>query len=81
MSRGKSYYDPTKITAPTLVVVAEWDGVTPPRSAKALHDALSNSAGRKFVELKEGSHIIMMEKNRMSLFEAVQQFLDVTNAP
>ena len=77
---GKAYYDPTKVTAPTLVAVAEWDAVTPPDGARALHDALANSAGRRFVELKEGSHIIMLEKNRRALFEAVQQFLDGAGA-
>jgi esterase/lipase len=54
--------------------------VTPPDGARALHDALANSAGRRFVELKEGSHIIMLEKNRRALFEAVQQFLDGAGA-
>ncbi|MBA4096339.1 MAG: alpha/beta hydrolase [Rhodospirillum sp.] len=79
--QGKSYYDPGKITAPTLVVVAEWDDSTPPDGAKALHDSLASSAHRRFVELKEGSHMMLLEKNRMSLFEAVQQFLDTASAP
>lgn len=79
--QGKSYYDPRKIAAPTLVVVAEWDDSTPPAGAKALYDSLANSADRRFVELKEGSHMMLLEKNRMSLFEAVQQFLDAASAP
>lgn len=79
--QGKSYYDPTRIVAPTLVIVAEWDNVTPPSGAKALYDSLANSAGRRLVELKEGSHIVMLEKNRISLFETVQQFLDAATAP
>src|SRR5262249_27360926 len=58
---GKPYYDPKKITAPTLVVAAEWDAVTPADQARALHDALVNSPGKRFVELKEGSHIMMLE--------------------
>jgi pimeloyl-ACP methyl ester carboxylesterase len=77
---GKSYYDPKTITAPALVVVAEWDELTPPSGARALHDALANSGGRRLVELKEGSHIIMLEKNRMALFQTVQQFLDGVGA-
>jgi esterase/lipase len=79
--QGRSYYEPKQVTASTLVVVAEWDQVTPSTGARALYEALANSAERRFVELKEGSHIIMLEKNRMSLFEAVQQFLDTTDAP
>jgi hypothetical protein len=38
--------------------------------------ALANSPGRRFVELKEGTHIMMLEKNRMQLFHEVQRFLD-----
>jgi len=73
---GKSYYDPKAITAPALVVAAAWDDVTPPEAARSLHETLVNSAGRRFLELEEGSHIIMLEKNRMALFAAVQAFLD-----
>lgn len=75
-NQGNSTYDPAKIVAPTLVVVAEWDEVTPPGWAKGLYDMLVHSADRRFVELKEGSHMILLEKNRMSLFETVQAFID-----
>ena len=33
---------------------------------------------RRYVQLAEGTHTIVMEKNRMKLFEAVQAFLDET---
>lgn len=78
---GKSYYDPEKVVAPTLVIVAEWDELTPPDGAEALHEALANSPDRRFAQLDEGSHVIMLEKNRMSLFQAVQQFLDASGPP
>ena len=32
---GKPYYDPERINVPTLVVVAEWDRVTPSQGAQA----------------------------------------------
>lgn len=79
--QGKSFYDPTLIVAPTLVVVAEWDEVTPPRWAEALYESLENSEGRRLVQLSGGSHIMMIEKNRMSLFETIQQFLVTPGAP
>lgn len=78
---GKSYYDPTAITAPTLAVVGEWDAVTPPDGARALYEALANSRQRRFVEIEEGTHALLLEKNRMALFEAVQRFLDEVAAP
>src|SRR6185436_3717325 len=33
---GKPYYDPAKITVPTLLVGAEWDRDTPPYMAQTL---------------------------------------------
>ena len=57
-------------------VHAEWDRDTPPYMAQTLFPLLTNSPGKRYVELAEGTHTIIMEKNRMKLFEAVQTFLD-----
>jgi pimeloyl-ACP methyl ester carboxylesterase len=73
-SAGKSTYDPAKITVPTLLIHAEWDRDTPPYMAQTLFPLLVNSPGKRFVMLAEGTHTIIMEKNRMKLFEAVQSF-------
>jgi esterase/lipase len=78
--QGRSYYDPKAITAPTMIVIGEMDLVTPRTGARALHASLENSSGRWLVELDDGSHVMMLEKNRMFLFEAVQQFLDAGRA-
>jgi alpha-beta hydrolase superfamily lysophospholipase len=73
---GKAYYDPSKITVPTLLVHAEWDRDTPPYMAQTLFPLLVNSPGKRYVQLAEGTHTIIMEKNRMELFRAVQSFID-----
>jgi pimeloyl-ACP methyl ester carboxylesterase len=73
---GKPYYDPGKITVPTLLVHAEWDRDTPAYMAQTLFPLLVNAPGKRYVQLPEGTHTIMMEKNRLMLFEAVQAFLD-----
>jgi pimeloyl-ACP methyl ester carboxylesterase len=73
---GKPYYDPAKITVPTLLVLGEWDRDTPPYMAQTLFPLLVNAPGKRFVMLAEGTHTIMMEKNRLELFKAVQGFLD-----
>jgi len=75
-SAGKPYYDPAKVTVPTLLVVAEWDRDTPPYMAQTLFPLLVNAPGKRLVMLAEGTHTIIMEKNRLKLFEAVQSFLD-----
>ena len=73
---GKPYYDPAQITVPTLLVLGEWDRDTPPYMAQTLFPLLVNAPGKRFIMLAEGTHTIMMEKNRVELFRAVQGFLD-----
>lgn len=74
--KGKAYYDPAKITAPTLVVIGEWDHDTPPTMAQTLFPLLTNSPGKRLVMLPEATHTMMLEKNRPMLFRTVQAFLD-----
>lgn len=73
---GRPTYDPAKITAPTLLTVAEWDRDTPPERAYALFPLLTASPGKRLVALGEGTHSIMLERNRGALFGAVQVFLE-----
>jgi len=73
---GNPYYDPSKITAPTLLVVGEWDQVTPPYMAQTLLPLLANSKGRRAMILPEGTHEVFMERSRNGLLQAVQLFLE-----
>jgi len=75
-TKGKPMYDPGRITAPTLVVIGEWDHDTPPIMAQTVFSLLTNSPGKRLVMLPEATHHLMLEKNRMMLFRAVQAFLD-----
>jgi pimeloyl-ACP methyl ester carboxylesterase len=74
--QGKPYYDPQKIAAPTLIVVAEWDRATPVEGAQELFQRLPSGPDKRLVEIGEGTHFLMLEKNRMQLFEEVGHFLD-----
>jgi pimeloyl-ACP methyl ester carboxylesterase len=71
---GKPYYDPAKINAATLIIVAEWDYRVP--DAQELFRRLPNRIEKRLVQIGEGTHLVMLEKNRMQLFEEVQFFLD-----
>jgi len=75
-SAGKSTYDPAKITVPILLIQAEWDQDTPPYMSRALFPLLVNAPEKRYVMIGEGTHTVMMEKNRMELFREVQMFLD-----
>jgi pimeloyl-ACP methyl ester carboxylesterase len=69
-------YDPAAIKAPTLLVKAEWDADTPSYMAQTLFPLLVNAPRKQYVEIGEGTHSIMLERNRMQLFRTVQAFLD-----
>jgi pimeloyl-ACP methyl ester carboxylesterase len=73
---GRPIYDPGAITVPTLLAVGEWDRDTPPSMAEAILPLLVNAPERRLVRLAEGTHTILMEKNRLALFAAVQEFLE-----
>ena len=75
-SAGKPLYDPGQIRVPTFLAHAEWDADTPSYMLHAYFAKLTNVPYKRYVEIGEGTHTVIMEKNRMQLFEAVQQFLD-----
>ena len=64
------------MTAPTLVVRGEWDGVSTIAEALGVFNALSNTRLKRMVMIGAGSHMMLMEKNREQLFREVQLFLD-----
>ena len=77
-AKGKPTYDASKIRAPTLLVVGEWDVITPPEQGQALFKRLVGSTDRRLVVLSEGSHSMAVERNRMRLIREVQNFLEET---
>lgn len=75
-TKGKPWYDPKDIRVPTMIVVAEWDRDTPPYMSQDLFGLLTNTRDKRLVMLGEGTHAIVLEKNRMKLIESVQHFLE-----
>jgi pimeloyl-ACP methyl ester carboxylesterase len=73
---GKPYYDPAAIRVPVMLIKAEWDQDTPAYMAQALFSLLNNAPAKRYVEIGEGTHSVIMEKNRLQLFQEVQLFLD-----
>jgi pimeloyl-ACP methyl ester carboxylesterase len=78
---GKPLYDPSAIRVPTFLVHAEWDADLPSAMLHAYFAQLTGAPYRRYVEIGEGTHTVMMERNRMQLFETVQQFLDEAIRP
>ena len=75
-SAGKQLYDPGDIRVPTFLAHAEWDHDLPSYMLYAYFEKLTNAPYKRYVQIGEGTHTVIMEKNRMQLFRAVQHFLD-----
>jgi pimeloyl-ACP methyl ester carboxylesterase len=78
---GRALYDPSGIRVPTFLAHAEWDADLPSSTLHAYFAALTNAPYKRFVEIGEGTHSVMMEKNRLQLFQEVQQFLEENLKP
>jgi pimeloyl-ACP methyl ester carboxylesterase len=72
---GKPQYDPADIRVPALLIHAEWDADLPSDQTRGYFAKLTNAPYKRFVEIGEGTHTIMMEKNRMQFFHEIMNFL------
>ena len=75
-SKGKPLYDPGQIRVPTFIAHAEWDQDTPSYMLYAYFEKLTSTPYKRFIQIGEGTHTVIMEKNRLQLFREVQLFLD-----
>ncbi|MGO9419118.1 alpha/beta hydrolase, partial [Roseiarcus sp.] len=65
---GKPSYDPDEITGPTLLVHAEWDADLPSymtSMTRSFFAKLTHAPYKRMIEIGEGTHTVMLEKNRM----------------
>jgi pimeloyl-ACP methyl ester carboxylesterase len=73
---GRPLYQPSDITVPTLLIHAEWDADLPTYQTAAYFAELKNAPYKRWVELGEGTHMVMVERNRMQFIHEVQMFLE-----
>jgi pimeloyl-ACP methyl ester carboxylesterase len=71
----KPTYDPAAITAPTLVVVGEWDQETRPEQGREVYGLLEKAADRRFVLLGRATHSALLQNARVALHHTVAGFL------
>jgi pimeloyl-ACP methyl ester carboxylesterase len=70
------YYDASKIRVPVLLIHAEWDADTPAYMSQAVFARLTGAPAKRYVIIGEGTHTVLLERNRIQLFREVQLFLD-----
>ena len=78
---GKPFYDPGQITRPVLLLHAEWDSDLPIEMAKAYFGKLTGTPYKQWLEIGEGTHSVILEKNRELVFAAVRQFFSCNFKP
>jgi alpha-beta hydrolase superfamily lysophospholipase len=72
---GKLAYDPAGIQSPLLVVRGEWDTLDTGQDARWLLSSATSSREKKYVEIPEATHLMLLEKNRDALYRATNAFL------
>jgi len=71
---GRSPYEPARIASPVLVVVGEWDAVTPIAQSLDLFRRLPGTEKRLAI-LGQGGHRMHLEHTRGALFAEVAAFI------
>ena len=78
---GKAFYRPSDIVAPVLLVHGEWDRDVPLDLALAYFKQLRQARHRRWLEIGEATHMLLLEKNRLAAFRAISDFFSETYAP
>lgn len=73
-SVGRPFYDPSAIAAPVLLLHGEWDRDVPLNIARDYFLRLRSAAYRRWVEIGEATHMMLLEKNRLQAFKSVECF-------
>lgn len=74
-SVGRPFYEPEAITAPVLLLHGEWDLDVPPPRMAALFQRLTGARYRRWVEIGEATHMVVMERNRWQILREILLFL------
>lgn len=75
-TKGRAMYDPSEIRVPTMLILGEWDRETPLYMSQEVFSKMTNAPAKRLVVIAEGTHAIVLEKNRMELIRQIQGFLE-----
>jgi pimeloyl-ACP methyl ester carboxylesterase len=71
----KPFYDPAQIEVPVLLVHGEWDIDVPISLAQDYFVKLTGAPYKRWLELGEATHMLMLEKNRQQAYDALASFM------
>ena len=72
---GRRMWNASSIYAPTLLIAGEYDTWSFPEDREVLMRDLTNAPKKKSVLIKDATHFVLFEKNRVPFFEAIEAFL------
>lgn len=72
---GKPFYEPSRIEVPVLLLHGEWDVDIPLPLAAAFFAELKAAPTRRWLEIGEATHMLVLERHRRIAFDALAAFL------
>jgi pimeloyl-ACP methyl ester carboxylesterase len=73
-TKGNPYYDPENIRVPLLLIHGEWDKDVPIDVTQDLFLNMTGSPDKRWLEIGEATHMVVLEKNRHKVFDALINF-------
>jgi pimeloyl-ACP methyl ester carboxylesterase len=79
---SRPFYDPGQIRVPVLLIHAEWDVDVPFDTVRDFFSRLTAAPYRRWIEIGQGTHMVILEENRWQAVNAIVEFLkeEVTQA-
>ena len=72
---NRPFYDPGEIRVPVLLIHAEWDVDVSFDTARDFFSRLTAAPYRRWIEIGQGTHMVILEKNRWQAVNAIVEFL------
>jgi pimeloyl-ACP methyl ester carboxylesterase len=72
---NRPFYDPEEIRVPVLLIHAEWDVDVPFDTARDFFGRLTAAPYRRWIEIGQGTHMVILEKNRWQAINSIVEFL------
>lgn len=77
-SANKPYYDPANIEVPVILIHGEWDIDVPVDLAQEWFLRATSSPEKRWFEIGEATHMLILEKNRLSAIHALTDFISTS---
>ncbi len=72
---GRPFYNPGEIRVPVLLIHAEWDVDVTFDTARDFFSRLTAAPYRRWIEIGQGTHMVILEKNRWQAINSIIEFL------